>query len=1146
MIVSGSYQQPQIDTLSLVSHRDTDSSLYINSISLDVSVPNLSSMQTIENARIRIAVANEPHCAEALDFITQRSNEYRKVVGNSIDPYDYAQLIREYLGSDKFYYNPRAPFSPFSVDMPAMQYAQVDRQPQTGDSNSNSILPPGTTIYDIPLVDQVLRDSEGGVVFSTDSQKPTVVIETIKMALPSGEQKISQLSCYMFLYTPLKVKDSSYSSLDAMSIVTDMSLVSTMVPIGKKTLYVQATESDPYPNREVVTTLRNPDSGKNFITKNNLRENSLQEKITLAKKNLTKLQMEQNSESNQPALKIVKDSNFFSDLWLSKDEKEDHRFSFSYDLRSFLAEKSPYNFLYRNESTARALLEEDPLSVGQDTLSKVSEIEVYRQNKEIGSYGLVGDSLSSLANVPRKPEDSFPVVVLPTPTAVSLDLRGSQDMSGMLFYEGVDSFSLDSTLNQQISGKFLYGVNVAVYDGALEYLRQMLNSVAQAKTETKSIQDYISSGDAKVGNSRYSPQTGKTTKSVKSIEIDLGYGSNSVYGLIRDRLLQIQPLLEAATGIENIGLVDAFDNDVRATNGKMPYSSFSSLLEMYSELYFMIENYIIIQSPKNPSGTSLDIKKTQLQHNSNAPRDAFVTRHSHLFWDVYDRGNNFGFGADYLFENTPSARQGLNSMSFLSYGQRQQDEFRKYFKNPNGSAAVVPAGSYLEPSLSYFTAKIIKTPGKDNIVQTNFTDQQAASTNYPMNKYGELLSDIIKYNLDQVNKNTTYGYLEKKPSDANSSNFIGNSVANILVENFSVTFPRESPAFFRVPTPVRGDTPVTVESDEQSGCDTSPDSNLIPSIVGGANTSSPPQKETIKTYESNIKDLSLDRKMGYTDLLSAKADKNILPIKLPFLIMGELSIGQNSGNNRNYNSLTALKNFLNIPSDKVVTFLEDSYISSFPNQVKSMLAFAASDEKILLGGQDGSPTFEACRPKLKERNTSAKSDSTISFYGDLVDMPPYPRVLDPMKSYAQFLAFWLNYKQISVIEYLHGFSPIGSSNQQKNKLTNWKRLDAETVNYMSENIGKKLLCRVRHVTPTDYLEMVGDALTETQKITFASFFENKEALSLPIYNKYFYFEGPESPIDGGDVVFEGDDVTAQSNNITSELGIGVSANELRY
>jgi hypothetical protein len=59
-----------------------------------------------------------------------------------------------------------------------------------------------------------------------------------------------------------------------------------------------------------------------------------------------------------------------------------------------------------------------------------------------------------------------------------------------------------------------------------------------------------------------------------------------------------------------------------------------------------------------------------------------------------------------------------------------------------------------------------------------------------------------------------------------------------------------------------------------------------------------------------------------------------------------------------------------------------------------------------------------------------------------------PQTEDPMKNYAKFLAFWMNYRQVAVVEYLDGFSSLKPTENNselldnKLKLSNWSTFDA--------------------------------------------------------------------------------------------------------
>ena len=1097
-LISKSYAEPLIKSLTLITTQQSGSSFSTNSLSIDLSVPGLHDRNLINNTRIRIAIANTPQSAKALDFVCQRTNEYKRDIQKTINSYDYSRFIRESLGKDHSYYSPNAPFSPFSINMPMMRLLKLDRIAQTGNNNSKSQLPPGTTVYDIPLAEQVFRDSKGEMILST-KQRPAVAIEPINLILPSESDPTIQLSCYIFVYAPLQVDSSLYDGLDAMSIMTDMSPVATMVPTGTKTMYVAASQATPFVGKKIAKTLKSPDRDNNFITENGTKKDIFQQKLSLVASALQGLESKQFTEKNTPSEKVIKKTNYFSDLWLSKDHKENHRFLFSFNLRSFLAKKSPYSFLYKNEKTFIELQGFAATDSGQPK-PEVKEVEIYRRFAEDNQYGIVSDSLSSLENIPKKTDSNFPCVVLETPTELQIDMREAASAPGLLFYQGLDDFSTPLGVDRQTSGKFLYGVNLSVYDAAPQYIKQKLNFIDAAIRDLETITEQL------MGTS-YNPRTGFLLESIKTVEVDLGHDEASVYKILEEQLRSLEPFLESITGIKNIELVSALEQESKKNDGKVSYKMFLSVLELYYKLFHMTEKIIKKQFSKSPNRTYPDIRRKQIEQNSASTSYTSLLSCSHMFSGVYERGQNFGFGADYFFSKDPASSPGLNSATVAEYRNRQKEEFQKYFSAPTSGFTLTLGGPYSEPSCAYFAAKAIMTPGKEKLIQTDYSDQGSACINLPMNRYAELFSDIIQHRISQTNKGGLHEDINKNSAPSNISGFLSQGAKSILVENFGVEFPKESPRSFKVPVPTKGNSLVTIVSPGDAlGCRVPADMGLIPAIVGGADSQATIVTEALEDINLNIRNLFPGRTKDSTSTLSGQEQTRLGAVKLPFLIMGELAIDGDLDIDHSYNSLTDLKNFFNIAANDVSGFLESSYVSRFPNQVKSMLAFAATNEDSALGGASGLASFDARRPKLNIKTSHNKEKDSISYYGDLNNIPPFPVTPDPMRSTAQFLAFWMNYKQISVIEYLHSFGTTTGDNHYKAKLSNWRKLDTETLTYMEESKNKRLVCRIRNLAPQDYLDMAGENLEETQKAALATYFEPKESLSLPIYNEYFYLE----------------------------------------
>ena len=114
-----------------------------------------------------------------------------------------------------------------------------------------------------------------------------------------------------------------------------------------------------------------------------------------------------------------------------------------------------------------------------------------------------------------------------------------------------------------------------------------------------------------------------------------------------------------------------------------------------------------------------------------------------------------------------------------------------------------------------------------------------------------------------------------------------------------------------------------------------------------------------------------------------------------------------------------------------------------------------------------------------------------------------------MKVYAKFLTFWMNYKQIGVLEYLAGFENLrqdvelvdeGPESLSRRSLPVWKKL---TADFFNNNRNAKLLCRVRNMSKED----IDIGQVDMDKLIP---FDSIDLFDLPIYNKYFMLLPEES------------------------------------
>ena len=122
-----------------------------------------------------------------------------------------------------------------------------------------------------------------------------------------------------------------------------------------------------------------------------------------------------------------------------------------------------------------------------------------------------------------------------------------------------------------------------------------------------------------------------------------------------------------------------------------------------------------------------------------------------------------------------------------------------------------------------------------------------------------------------------------------------------------------------------------------------------------------------------------------------------------------------------------------------------------------------------------------------------------------------------MKIYSKFLAFWMNYKQIGVIEYLAGFGDLDVSSfsdrgidvsladasfTSKPLLPVWRKF---TSDLYDNTTGQNLLCRVRSLVESDV--KITEESESKAKVNKGVEVGYKDLFDLPIYNRYFMLRG---------------------------------------
>ena len=132
-----------------------------------------------------------------------------------------------------------------------------------------------------------------------------------------------------------------------------------------------------------------------------------------------------------------------------------------------------------------------------------------------------------------------------------------------------------------------------------------------------------------------------------------------------------------------------------------------------------------------------------------------------------------------------------------------------------------------------------------------------------------------------------------------------------------------------------------------------------------------------------------------------------------------------------------------------------------------------------------------------------------------------------MKIYAKFMAFWMNYRQIAVVEYLAGFGSLydmGSaelradgSRYNKLQMPQWRPVYQHLVNTVGDS-QNKILCRVRNYTLAEYINnLIPDVETKMGHTLVSSphpgqdLDYSKEIFDFPIYNRYFFLGEDRDP-----------------------------------
>ena len=1118
------------------------------------------------NLRIRIIVAHAKHSCMMIDYISQRFMEYHDLkkasplFGSRVTPASFVSFLRTDMFNkglddecaDPYdYLEENSPFSPYSTKAEIVRKVFKDRYSYMGDGLK---LPPATAMFDAPMVELV--DSKiANILESGDySSLVTDLLHLDPVHFKFKDVNIaeaSQLSVYAYAYElPTKELDT-----EQISLTTGMTPPVSYNFRGEKTIWRSITLESPMvgigykksANKYEQTTVENsPNSDKLIVMSTVGSSMVFMDSLVELQENLYNSDTVSMLKKRKGIRKVVKKENYFSNFWLTKDSDENHRFMFAFDIQSYLAEKSHFAYLYQMDSSAEQIINGTGLMKKQ-TPSYIMSMEVKRIFIDPPSLLPINNLGTSGYSTELEPTPSYPVKrilnlhKLKDLTIPGLSNRANRDRYS--FYEGKDILNTEIDPNSYNDGSFRYGVRYTVYDGSVIFVREALKEIMRARNILRELHDAIvSSPDdpfrMRENNSDlvniYNDSSGFLNVSSSSVEM---YSKHAgVTGSLLDHLTAIlDSYREVITlFITSDQMVQQYFRDRLLFNeGYLEVAVMEELVRYMDMFIHLLYRRLSEFFPTNPLGRDIPSSESNDFESRGLLeyRAPFLTD-EHYFDKKVSTGKSYGFGVDYVMdkEDDQGSHNGLARIEVNNYRTRTQQEVGKYFTlSEVGLPAQTLGLSFLLGDLSdrYLTPYIVRVPNREPLLQV----RESQSPTYPLNKYAQLFVDTYKHKSLVHQGGLHDPIIIDSDSTLEQNNRLYNSVVELLQEQHEVAFQEGNDFVYPSLDVVTGQALKTTEVDdlEVNNKLITNGPKLIPSLIGGNVDLSSASRIYIKAVDTSLSSEYSINKKGYTDSKLKKTQQLDRPIKLPFAIFGELSVDPQldlaaSYQSKMFNSLKNLSNKMGLNQDNITDIFGMDAAGKIPAPIKSMLVIASSKEKNALFGGD----YDATRPILEDQNSNIPAENiTVKIFGDGDD---FQTTGDPMKVYAKFMAFWMNYKQTVVVEYLSGFGNLkrlheielaqtaDTSRRGKLKLSRWLPMTTDLVNQLSDAKGTmKILCRVRNYTLQEYIDTLLPpvqaaihAIVTQVRTDMAQY--DEDIFDFPVYNEYFIL-GDQSPME---------------------------------
>ena len=1162
--------------------------LHINSVTLDpdskesltlfgaleIDPSSVGGFGDFSKVRARIIISYNPQTCKTMDYLSQRIQEYKKIssyhpkFSAEITPPQYISFLKADLNinnmaagceSSMDFLKESSPLSPFSSKTTEIVTMFKDQMVYASDG---PLLPIGMAICDAPVeflispeaALQMKRGSTGG------SSKNQIHLDPIhfkfkNLSLPD----VTNLSVYAYVY---KLPSGRGSNLQ-IALSTGMTEVTSDTLMGTKTVWKPASYTNPLMGilAGISATLSAPSKDK-LINFNHISNS------WMSLKALVKISDRLTPSDNVSSFTVPDSinplrasSNCFSNFWMTKDSEENRRFAFAFDLASYLAENSLFPYLYKNKSTAIQLLDGTGFMF-DDQPSQVWNMNVNRRFIDPASLRAINELGTSGYSTELGPNSDFPLKIIRNVRRLGQvalpDIEPSigRDIpyNSISFYEGKDQLDKELDPNAYNKGTFRYTADFSIYDASIVFLRNILTDLTHYRNRLEELYRIITSvsysippiyaGDqmARQAVEYYDPRTGYINGNPASIVIPLYVGwdrhqpvgdlyrTNTISGHLDSLLGAYETILQNFAEDSDIAYLQYFRERFGATQLEARYirelihnmNIFISLLSRRGSEVFPDDPY----GAPPPSSEKIEFEARGLLENRMP-----LFMGSHSFDHKEEIGKDYGFGLDYIIkeETDQGTHNGLSRVPTGIYESRIGQELGKYFftGQPGSVLSSTEALQDVAPLLGqapyrYFTPYIIRIPYREPMIQP----VEVRDSVYPLSDYARLFTDVFRHK-NSLHPGGLYDPLIID-YDANlgPNGRLYNAVDSLLNE-FHQTQINDTPLIKYPPLKViTGNDPVSTDLDIfKFDLELFANGPLaIPSIVGGSRALGTTQRTYLDTVDSSLIGQYDDKKPPYGTSEKQHEKELERPIKLPFAIFGELSVDPELRLAIDYqdkllNSLKHFANQLGFSNHNLQEIFQDEG-GDIPPSIKSMLIMAATNERQSFFDVG----LDTVRPTLEDQDPDSPNNSiAVEIFGEGTDLQSTG---DPMKIYAKFMAFWMNYKQISVIEYLSGFGSLERmkgleadlNRANKLKMPFWRPISTSVIGAVRKS-RKKVLCRVRNYTLSQYLEELSPYFKKSQGMDL-----EQRIYNFPIYNRYFFLKDD----------IEEEDRTEQTQKTTSE------------